>query len=163
MAPATTWVYVANAESNEISVLRLDRARGDLTAVATVPVPGVEQPGQSMPMAVSPDRRYLYVATRGEPRRAVGFAIDGATGSLTYVASGPFQPVTNGTTTGTTFTDTTVVDGTSYRYRVVAFSAGGKDSVPSGNAIITTPWRAVASSTIGHSSAIRAGRSTITV
>lgn len=89
MATATTWVYVANAESNEISVLRLDRARGDLTAVAAVPVPGVDQPGQSMPMAVSPDRRYLYVATRGEPRRAVGFAIDGTTGSLTYVASGP--------------------------------------------------------------------------
>src|SRR5262245_39631959 len=86
---AITSVYVANAESNEISVLRLDRSSGELTSVANIPVPGVDQVGQSMPMAVSPDRRFLYVATRGEPRRAVGFAIDQASGSLTYVASGP--------------------------------------------------------------------------
>jgi len=88
MAPITS-VYVANAESNEISVLRLDRGSGELTSVASIPVPGVDQVGQSMPMAVSPDRRFLYVATRGEPRRAVGFAIDQASGSLTHVASGP--------------------------------------------------------------------------
>jgi 6-phosphogluconolactonase len=86
---AATCVYVANAESNEISVLRLDPTRGDLSAVATIPVPGVEEPGQSMPLAVSPDRRFLYAATRGEPRRAVGFAIDSTSGSLTHVASGP--------------------------------------------------------------------------
>src|SRR5262245_1408010 len=86
--PITT-VYVANAESNEISVLRLDRGSGALTSVTSIPVPGVEQVGQSLPMAVSPDRRFLYVATRGEPRSAVGFAIDQASGSLTHVASGP--------------------------------------------------------------------------
>src|SRR5262245_136686 len=86
---AITSVYVANAESNEISVLRLDRASGELTSVARFPVPGVEQVGQSLPMAVSPDRRFLYAATRGEPRRAVGFAIDQTTGSLAHVASGP--------------------------------------------------------------------------
>jgi 6-phosphogluconolactonase len=89
MAGTITCVYVANAESNEISVLRLDSARGDLAAVATIPVPGVQEPGQSLPLAVSPDRRVLYAATRGEPRRAVGFAIDPGSGSLTHVASGP--------------------------------------------------------------------------
>jgi 6-phosphogluconolactonase len=84
-----TSVYVANAESNEISVLRLDRDSGELTSVASIPVPGVDQVGQSLPLAVSPDRRFLYVATRGEPRRAVGFAIDQTSGALTHVASGP--------------------------------------------------------------------------
>jgi len=40
-------------------------------------------------MAVSPDRRFLYVGTRGEPKLAVGFAIDPASGRLKHVASGP--------------------------------------------------------------------------
>jgi 6-phosphogluconolactonase len=40
-------------------------------------------------MAVSPDRRLLYVGTRGEPKIAAGFAIDLASGRLRHVASGP--------------------------------------------------------------------------
>src|SRR5262245_32206339 len=86
---AATLVYVGNAESNEIYVLRLDRASGDLTLVEKVPIPGIEKPGISTPMALSPDRRFLYVGTRGEPKVAAGFAIDQATGKLTHVASGP--------------------------------------------------------------------------
>src|SRR6185436_16843636 len=78
---AATFVYVGNAESNEIYVLRLDRQSGDLTVV--------EKPGISTPMSVSPDRRFLYVGTRGEPKVAAGFAIDPATGTLEHVASGP--------------------------------------------------------------------------
>ena len=82
-------VYVGNTESNEIYVLQLDRQSGDLTLVEKVPIPGVEKPGGSTPMAVSPDRRFLYAATRGEPQIAAGFAIDPATGKLKHVASGP--------------------------------------------------------------------------
>jgi 6-phosphogluconolactonase len=92
MAPparGATFVYVGNTESNEIFVLRLDRQSGDLTVVETVPIPGVEKPGGSTPMAVSPDRRFLYAATRGEPQIAAGFAIDPASGKLRHVASGP--------------------------------------------------------------------------
>jgi 6-phosphogluconolactonase len=70
-------------------VLRLDRQSGDLTAVERVPIPGVTAPGMSTPMAVSPDRRFLYTGTRGEPKIAAGFAIDPARGTLTHVASGP--------------------------------------------------------------------------
>ena len=88
-ARGATIVYVGNTESNEISVLRLDRQRGDLSLVETVPIPGVQKPGGSTPMAVSPDRRFLYAATRGEPQIAAGFAIDPATGKLRHVASGP--------------------------------------------------------------------------
>jgi 6-phosphogluconolactonase len=92
MAPAgsaATVVYVGNAESNEIIVLQLDRRNGDLTVVEKVSIPGIEKPGGSTPMAVSPDRRVLYVGTRGEPKVAAGFAIDPASGRLRHVASGP--------------------------------------------------------------------------
>jgi 6-phosphogluconolactonase len=88
-ASAATVVYVGNAESNEIIVLQLDRRNGDLTVVEKVPIPGIEKPGGSTPMAVSPDRRVLYVGTRGEPKVAAGFVIDPASGRLRYVASGP--------------------------------------------------------------------------
>ena len=88
-ARAATFVYVGNAESNEIHVLQLDRTSGDLRLVETVPIPGIEKPGGSTPMAVSPDRRFLYVGTRGEPKVAAGFAIDPTSGKLTHVASGP--------------------------------------------------------------------------
>src|SRR5713101_3867131 len=92
MAPparAATFVYVGNAESNEIYVLQLDRQNGDLAIVEKVPIPGIEKPGISTPMSVSPDRRFLYVGTRGEPKVAAGFAIDAASGKLKQVASGP--------------------------------------------------------------------------
>src|SRR5881397_3062424 len=88
-ARAATLVYVGNAESNEIHVLQLDRQRGDLTVVEKVAIPGIEKPGISTPMSVSPDRRFLYVGTRGEPKVAAGFAIDQASGRLKHVASGP--------------------------------------------------------------------------
>jgi 6-phosphogluconolactonase len=67
-APTATFLYVGNAESNEVSVLRLDRETGELTIVETVAIPGVVKAGLSTPMAVSPDRRFLYVGTRGEPQ-----------------------------------------------------------------------------------------------
>jgi 6-phosphogluconolactonase len=86
---AATFVYVGNTDSNEIYVLQLDRQSGDLTVVEKVPIPGVEKPGNSTPMSVSPDRRFLYVGTRGEPKIAAGFAIDQASGKLKHVASGP--------------------------------------------------------------------------
>ena len=88
-ARAATFVYVGNAESNEVIVLQLDRQSGDLTAVEKVPIPGITKPGNSTPMAVSPDRRILYVGTRGEPQIVAGFAIDPASGKLKHLASGP--------------------------------------------------------------------------
>jgi 6-phosphogluconolactonase len=89
ISSAATVVYVGNAESNEVYVLQLDRQSGDLTVVEKVPIPGIDKPGISTPMSVSPDRRFLYVGTRGEPKIAAGFAIDQATGKLKHVASGP--------------------------------------------------------------------------
>ncbi|HEY9065535.1 MAG TPA: beta-propeller fold lactonase family protein, partial [Burkholderiaceae bacterium] len=74
---AGTVVYVSNADSQEISVLALDRSNGELMPIETVPVGGT-----AMPMALSPDRRLLYVALRSQPYRVVTFAIDPATGKL---------------------------------------------------------------------------------
>ncbi len=86
---AATFVYVGNAESNEIYVMQLDRQNGDLTLVEKVLIPSITKPGTSTPMAVSPDRRFLYVGTRGEPQIAAGFAIDSSSGKLKHVANGP--------------------------------------------------------------------------
>lgn len=76
-ASAATWVYVSNADSQDLSVLELDRSAGTLKPVETVPLGGT-----AMPMAVSPDKRVLYVALRSQPFRVVSLAIDPASGKL---------------------------------------------------------------------------------
>lgn len=87
--PAATIVYVSNAESNDIYVLRLNQQTGELTLVETRSIPGIIKSGGSTPMAVSPDRKLLYVATRGEPQVVASFAIEPKSGRLKYLGSGP--------------------------------------------------------------------------
>ena len=84
-----TIVYVGNAESNEIVVLQLEQQTGDLAVLERVPIPNVVQPGISTPMALSPDRRFLYVGVRGQPQAVSSFVINPASGRLTYLASAP--------------------------------------------------------------------------
>jgi 6-phosphogluconolactonase len=84
MSNATTVVYVSNADSEEISVKLLDTTRGDLALVQTVPVGG-----QVMPLAISPDRKFLYAALRSQPYTAASFRIDSADGRLTAIGSSP--------------------------------------------------------------------------
>ena len=67
---ATTFVYVSNAEDGEIGMYTL-RADGSL------------EPGQRfkaanlvMPMAVSPDKRFLIAAVRSKPYQAYSYLID---------------------------------------------------------------------------------------
>ena len=86
---STTFVYVGNAESSDIYVLELARQAGELRLVDRVAVPGVTRSGGSIPLAVSPDKRFLYAAIRGEPLVAAGFAINPASGKLEHVANGP--------------------------------------------------------------------------
>jgi 6-phosphogluconolactonase len=74
---ANAFVYVSNADSQEISVLRLDGATGALTAIETINVGG-----SVMPMALSPDKPILYAALRSQPYRVASFAIDAASGKL---------------------------------------------------------------------------------
>jgi len=87
-AGAATFVYVGNAESQDITVLEL-QSNGNLAPVETMAVPGPAKPGTTSPLAVSPDRRRLYVALRNDPNPAVTFAINARTGKLTLVGSAP--------------------------------------------------------------------------
>jgi 6-phosphogluconolactonase len=81
-------MYVGNAETQDIGVFRL-REDGDLVPVETRRIPGPEKPGFSTPMAVNPDKRFLFVGLRNEPYSVVTFHIDPAKGTLTFVGSGP--------------------------------------------------------------------------
>jgi len=87
-ARAATYVYVGNAESQDITVLEL-KSNGDLTPVETTAVPGPAKPGSSLPLAIGPDKKRLYVGLRNEPYSVVTFAIDARTGKLTPKGSGP--------------------------------------------------------------------------
>ena len=87
-ARADTFAYVGNAESNDITVLRLGEA-GQMTVVETVRFPAVDKAGGSTPLAVSPDRRMLYAGVRSEPFQVLAFAIDPKTGQLTYRGNAP--------------------------------------------------------------------------
>lgn len=87
-ASAATFVYVGNADSQDISVLEL-KPNGDLFAVETVKVPGPAKPGGSLPLAISPEKHRLYAALRNEPYTAVTFDIDAQTGKLKLVGPGP--------------------------------------------------------------------------
>ena len=86
LAPPVTGtrVYVSNADSQDLSVYTLDRAAGVLRPLQTVPLGG-----QAMPMALSPDKRTLYVALRSQPYRVVSLAIDPASGMLTPRGEAP--------------------------------------------------------------------------
>jgi 6-phosphogluconolactonase len=84
-----TVVYVSNAGSKEIFVFALDRDSGDLTEIERVRVPGTDKPSPtSMPMAVGPDRRFLYAALRSEPFPVSSFAIQ-ENGRLAHLGAAP--------------------------------------------------------------------------
>jgi 6-phosphogluconolactonase len=88
-AQAATIVYVGSVESNEIFVMQLNRQNGELTLVEKVSIPGVIKAGGSTPITVSPDRRLLFVATRGEPQMVSTFSIDAKSGKLKHLGNGP--------------------------------------------------------------------------
>jgi len=90
-AKAATFVYVGCTDSNEIHVLQLDPQNGDLTPVEKVTIPGITKTAGSTPMAISPDRKFLFAATRGEPMVVASFRIDPATGKLSHIANGPLD------------------------------------------------------------------------
>jgi 6-phosphogluconolactonase len=90
--PPDTVVYVSNAASKEIYVLAMDRENGDLVLLDKVPVPGTDKPSpSSMPMAVTPDHRFLYAALRSDNYPVSCFAIAPLSGRLTHLSSTPLQ------------------------------------------------------------------------
>lgn len=83
-AKARTMVYISNADSREIYVLELNQKDGSSTVVERVPVAG-----SVMPLAISPDRKYLYASLRSEPYAVSSFAINPQSGRLTLVKTVP--------------------------------------------------------------------------
>jgi 6-phosphogluconolactonase len=88
-APETV-VYVSNAGGPEIRVLAMNRKSGALDPIETAAVPGKASP-TSMPMALTPDRRFLHAALRSEPFTVVTFAIDRASGRLRHLGNAPLD------------------------------------------------------------------------
>ncbi|HZE11431.1 MAG TPA: beta-propeller fold lactonase family protein [Burkholderiales bacterium] len=82
-ALAATFVYVSNAEDGDIGVYAL-KADGALESLGRVAAAKVV-----MPMTVSPDRRFLYAASRSKPYSVHAYAIDRGTGGLKLLATSP--------------------------------------------------------------------------
>jgi len=89
MSNPRTLVYVGNAESQDITIFALGAAGLELRA--TVSVPGPEQPGASLPLAINPEKKFLYAGLRNQPYSVATFSIDGGTGALTYAGNGPLS------------------------------------------------------------------------
>lgn len=85
---AGTFAYVGNADSNDISVFKMAES-GEMIPVQTAAFTGVEKPGSSTPIAITPDRRVLIAGVRSQPLQAVSFAIDPKTGQLSHIGNGP--------------------------------------------------------------------------
>jgi 6-phosphogluconolactonase len=82
-ALAATFVYVSNADDGTIGMYTL-QADGSLQPGARVEAAKVV-----MPMAVTPDKRFLIAAVRSKPYEAYTYAIDKKTGALKLVGKGP--------------------------------------------------------------------------
>src|SRR6476659_4834822 len=80
---AGTFVYVSNADDGTIGMYTLG-ADGSLQ-----PGPRVTAAKIVMPMAISPDKRFLIAAVRSKPFEAYTYAIDKASGALKLVGKGP--------------------------------------------------------------------------
>jgi 6-phosphogluconolactonase len=84
MVESGMYVYVSQQGANQISVFRMSPSSAELNKIQDISVSG-----KAMPLAVSPDRRFLFVALRTEPYSIASFAIDGAGGTLTHLGNAP--------------------------------------------------------------------------
>jgi 6-phosphogluconolactonase len=83
LAAGKTFVYVSNAEDGDIDGYQMNQA-GELKSL------GKTKAGKLvMPMAVSPNKQYLYAIVRSAPLSVVTYAIDPQTGALSRKATAP--------------------------------------------------------------------------
>jgi 6-phosphogluconolactonase len=83
-AVARTIIYISNADSRDIYVMELNESDGSSNVVDKVAVGG-----NVMPLAISPDRKYLFASMRSEPYSVSSFAINPDSGKLTPVKTVP--------------------------------------------------------------------------
>jgi len=82
------WFYVSCAETKQILVFELDENARRLSLVEEHSVAGPEGPSlTSMPLAITPDHRFLYAAVRSGSYPASSFAIDPSSGRLSSVGT----------------------------------------------------------------------------
>src|SRR5471030_174439 len=84
VATSATFVYVSNAEDGDIGTYRMNPETGELQAGARAKAASLV-----MPMAVSPDRRFLYAEVRTKPYSVMAYSIDPGTGALQPLATTP--------------------------------------------------------------------------
>ena len=77
------FMYITLSEEDRIAIYRMDPDSGDLQHQDDVPVEG-----RPAPMALRPDKRYLYVAQR-DINQLSSFAVDQTTGGLTLIGQVP--------------------------------------------------------------------------
>jgi len=117
-ARAATFVYVSNAEDGNIGVYAM-KPDGTLDSLGRVDAAKVV-----MPMAVSPDKRFLYAHSRSKPYAFHAYSMDRKTGALKLLASSPAAesfPYISLDRTGR------FLFGASYGGAVVSVNAVGKD------------------------------------
>jgi 6-phosphogluconolactonase len=85
---ASSIVYVGSAGTSEVHVIELD-PQGGLSRLAQVHLRSEGEHGPSTPLAVSPDRRFLYAGMRSQPFVVIAFRIDPASGALEFMGSAP--------------------------------------------------------------------------
>jgi 6-phosphogluconolactonase len=85
---AATFIYIGNAESQDITVLEL-KTNGDLNPAATVAIPGPAAPGDTTPLALSPNQQFLFAGLRNLPFSVATFSLNPQNGMPTYLGSGP--------------------------------------------------------------------------
>ena len=117
-ALAGTFVYVSNAEDGDIGTYSM-KPDGELQAGARIPAAKLV-----MPMAVSPDKRFLYAASRSKPFSVHTYTIDSDTGALKPLSTSPLpesMPYISLDKTGR------FLFGASYGGHVVSVNAVGSD------------------------------------
>ena len=92
--PMGRFVYVANADSNNVSAYTINASTGALTPVAGSPFGAGTEP---LGVAIDPSGKFAYVTNAGDRYRRRGnaadvsaYTINASTGALTPVAGSPF-------------------------------------------------------------------------
>ena len=151
---APVLVFVSCAGSKEIHSLRLDAKTGVLDPVDVTPVPGTGEPSPSnMPLAFSPGKDMLYAALRTAPFPVSAFAVDSASGKLTFRDTVPLPAAMAYIATGG---DGRLLMGASYKEGKLSVSRIGKDGL-----VEAPPLQIIATSPKAH--CILAGRSGATI